>query len=167
MLSDISNKNNFCLRTLVFTIRTQNNHFMLFLTISLIFHMIIYTAKCTSPTIPLKHNFIALAYPLLEFNVHINQYFFNCSILRCYFEDVHTSCTSSSGQWIEVGWETSVAHGLGVSAQGSVQQKCGTCRSFALPLENIQLFQTEALGSTGGLGFILVLRLCSNIFFTP
>lgn len=118
MLPDISNKNNFCLGTLTlfFTIRTQNNHFMLFLTISLIFHMIIYTAKCASPTVPLKHNFIALAYPLLESNVHINQYFFNCSILRCYFEDVHASCTSSSGQWIEVGWETSVAHGLGVSS---------------------------------------------------
>lgn len=94
MHSDISNKNNFCLGTLtlLITIRTQNNHFMLFLTISLIFHMIIYTAKCAWPTISLKHNFITLAYPLLEFNVHINRYFFNCSILRCYFEDVHQSC---------------------------------------------------------------------------
>lgn len=94
MHSDISNKNNFCLGTLtlLITIRTQNNHFMLFLTISLIFHMIIYTAKCAWPTISLKHNFITLAYPLLEFNVHINRYFFNCSILRCYF--VISSCSA-------------------------------------------------------------------------
>lgn len=70
--------------TLLITIRMQNNHLMHFHTFSLIFHTVVCTAKCTSPVIALYtiHNCIALACALLESNVHINQYFFDCISLK-------------------------------------------------------------------------------------